>query len=528
MTTAPDMTDMTDMTDQHWADAVAIANIPTLLLVLVHLTGDRHWIEPPYQPTRSQGLGDNDTGGLPDHLQAEIRENALAAINGWRSGIPVALSDPGDEMLVEMLRISIGDDVPAEYSIMIREQLGIKQSTTPLERSDPPPGFRAIIIGAGMSGICAAVRLAEAGVPYVILERDHGVGGTWRQNRYPGCGVDTPNHLYSYSFAKNDWTKYFALRDELHDYLVKVAHDFNVTPHIRFGTTVESAEYDADTRTWSVAATGADGSEQHHTANVVITAVGAFNKPKMPNVTGADTFAGPAAHTAQWPTDGIDLAGRRVAVIGTGASAMQVVPAIADEVDQLIVFQRSPQWAAPFERFRQDVPGPIRFLLQHLPLYHAWYRIRLSWAFNDKLHSTLQRDPEWPHPERSLNAINDGHRRFYTRHIETELGHRQDLLPKVVPTYPPFGKRILLDNGWFRTLAKPNVELVAERVVEVKPDRVVSESGLEYPVDVIIWATGFDVVRFLAPDAYRRSIRPHPGRDVGRRRRPRVHGYRDS
>ena len=530
-----------DGEDPRWAEAVGIANIPTLLTVLVQMTGDLRWLRDPYRPSRTRGLGDNDSGGLPDRVQAEIRQAALDAILAWRAGRPLAIPEPSDELLVEMMSVSLGETVALEYAPMIAHEL---QTAAPVEPSKadgigavvvgddgrplaqpvagrrrpddasrsaakPPPGFRALIVGAGVSGICAAVRLAEIGVDYTILERNQRVGGTWWDNRYPGCGVDTPNHLYSFSFAKNDWSRYFALRDELHQYLERVATDHGVRDRIRFGIEVTSASYDAGIQGWVVEAVAADGARQTFTADILITAVGAFNKPKMPNVKGASTFPGPVAHTARWPSDGLDLEGKRVAVIGSGASAMQLVPAIAPKVGSMVVFQRSPQWAAPFEKFGMAVPEPIRFLLRELPLYYAWYRLRLSWAFNDRIHPALQKDPAWPHPERAVNAINDGHRRYYTRYIVDELGDRQDLLPKVLPGYPPFGKRMLLDNGWFRTMTRPNVELVTEGVAEIDGDRIITSSGAEYRAEVLIWATGFDVVRFLAPMEIRgRSGRP--------------------
>ncbi len=146
-------------------------------------------------------------------------------------------------------------------------------------------------------------------------------------------------------------------------------------------------------------------------------------------------------------------------MIGNGASAMQVVPAIAPEAAHVTVFQRSPHWAAPFEQFHVPIPEPVRQLLREMPIYRAWYRLRLGWAFNDKQHPALQKDPTWPHPDRSLNPINEAHRRALTAYIEAELGDRTDLLDAVVPSYPPFGKRMLLDNGWYRTLRRPNVTL---------------------------------------------------------------------
>ena len=230
---------------------------------------------------------------------------------------------------------------------------------------------------------------------------------------------------------------------------------------------------------------------------MVFSASGIFNPLKVPDIPGLDTFDGPCFHTGNWPAD-VDLTGKRVAIIGNGASAMQVGPEIQDLVQSLTIFQRSPQWAAPFEHFRKPVPDSLRFLLREVPLYRAWYRVRLGWTFNDRVHPSLQKDPSWPHPERSLNAINDAHREYFTRYIRNEVGERTDLLERIVPTYPPFGKRMLMDNGWYRMLTNERVELVTDSVASIGPNRVMTDDGREFEADVLVLATGFDVLRFIS------------------------------
>ena len=502
---------MTSPEDERWRKAISLANVPTLLALLVQLTGDMHWLADRYRPSRSRGLSDNDSAGLGTDVQEEVRAAAADAVLAWYHGAAVALPEPEPELLVRLLSFSLGEPIPAEYGDMIAHEL--RQATAPMvvapqagnvvrtEATMPAEdglGFRVIVIGAGMSGLCAAIELDRAGIDHVVLERHHDVGGTWLENRYPGCGVDVPSHLYSYSFAPHEWTRYFALRDEIHAYFEKVADDFGVRPRIRFGTSVEAATWHDDTQRWAVETITADGARKTLHANAVISAVGAFNKPRRPDVPGMESFEGPSVHTAEWPAEGVELDGRRVAVIGNGASAMQLVPAIAGRVKELVVFQRSPHWAAPFEKFQVPVPEPIQFLLREMPLYRLWYRLRLSWAFNDRSHAALQKDASWPHPERSLNEINEGHRRGLTHYIETELGDRTDLLGKVVPTYPPYGKRMLLDNGWYRALQRDNVRLVSDPVASVHPRHVTTTAG-EVEADVLIWATGFDVIHFLAP-----------------------------
>lgn len=477
-----------------------MANLPTLCCLLVHLTGDRRWIEEPFLPTRVRGMGDNDSGGFPDDVRKEIRSAAFSALSDWFSGKPPLLANPSDDLLVEMMGISLGETVPATYAPMIRNDLHLPPSAPDEKTSpSPPPAFRALIIGAGISGLCAAIELAAAGIPYTIVERHHDLGGVWFENRYPGAACDVPSHLYSFSFAPYDWSRFFAGSREIHNYLEAVADEHDVRRHIRFGLEVVEAHFDEKMGEWAADLIGIDGQRETLRANILISGVGAFNKPRLPDIPGLDLFKGPSVHTACYPEEGIDLEGRNVVLIGNGASAMQVAPAIANKVASLTIVQRTPQWAAPFPKFGKDIPEALRRLLTQVPLYRHWYRLRLSWAFNDKLYEALQQDPSWQGNKRSINVINDAHRQGLETYIKAELGAAQHLLPQVLPDYPPFGKRMLLDNGWFRTLARDNVRLVTGSVTEARADAVVTDDGEAHRADVLIWATGFDVVNLLAP-----------------------------
>ncbi len=488
--------------------AVAAGNVPTLACVLVQLTGDRRWIEPPYIPTRTRGLEDNDDGGLPEAIQQEVRDAAVKAFGEWFAGKPPALPNPDDALLLEMMSVTLGEQIPAEYASMIRHELGLAPG--PDLSVPPPPGFSALIIGAGISGLCAAIAFRAAGIAYTIVERRESLGGVWFENRYPGAACDVPSHLYSFSFAPYPWSRYFAGSREIHAYLEQVADEHDIRRHVRFGHEVIEARFDEAALLWHADVRTPDGHTETLSANIVISGVGAFNKPRIPDVPGLATFAGPSVHTAGYPEEGLDLAGRRVVLVGNGASAMQVAPAIVDDVAALTIVQRTPQWVAPFPKFHQPIPAPLQDLLQNVTLYRLWYRLRLSWAFNDKLYDALQQDPAWEGEGRSINAINEGHRRHLSAYARAQLGERQDLLPRVLPDYPPFGKRMLLDNGWFRALARDHVELVTAGVSEVRPHSVVTSDGVEHPADAIIWATGFDVVNLLAP----MRIKGIGGRDI--------------
>ncbi len=478
-------------------EALTFANIPTLLLLLHQFTGDDKWLQAPYTPARSRGLDDNDTGGLSPEVQDEVRAAAFSAILARRAGTPVAKPNLSGPELIRMMTVSESEPIPADYAEVMVDKLQRFGGVQPAP-VEVPKGFHALIIGAGMSGVAAAIKLSQAGVPFTIIEKQNEPGGVWQSHHYPGCGVDTPGHLYSYSFAGGDWSKYFPHQEEIQDYFHGVAKEHGIAGRIRYGTECLTTRFDADSHTWESRLRLPDGSEEVLVTDVVISAVGTFTTAKWPSIPGLRSFNGPVVHTSEWDPN-LDLRGKRVAVIGNGASAMQLVPAIADTVDTLTIFQRSKQWAAPFDKFHKPVPDSVRFLMSEVPEYAWLYRLRLSWIFDSKVYNSLLKDPDWEHPDRSLNAINDGHRRFFSRYIEEQLGDRTDLIDKVTPQFPPYGKRILLDNGWYRTLTKPHVTLVDNAVTRVDGNQVHSANGDVYEVDVLIVATGYDVVRYLSP-----------------------------
>jgi 4-hydroxyacetophenone monooxygenase len=475
------------------------ANLPTLLMLIYQVTGDSRWLEPPYCPTRSGGLSDHDDGGFSGPIQDEIRSAGAQALFDLQSGQAPAIPVPTPQETSRMLGVCVGESVDLSYGVMFCEEfkrrIGITRDIDIAERV--PAGFHVLIIGAGVSGIIAAQRLGEMGVSYTVLDEHDGAGGNWRDNSYPGAGVDTPSHLYSFSFAPYDWTKHFELRAALEDYLSETFERVGGAANTRFNTKVVEARFDAAAMVWRVEVEDGQGYRDEISANVVISAVGVLNVPSLPNISGMERFTGPSFHSSNWPK-GLDITGKSVAVIGSGASAMQIVPAIADRVEKLTVFQRTPPWVAPFEKFQLPIDDGARYLLRHFPIYRSWYFLKLYWQFGDKVLDSLRKDPSWPHPERSVNARNDGHRQFFTRYISDQLGPRIDLFDKVVPTYPPYGKRILLDNGWYAALLRDNVTLVSEPVCEVVDNGVRVGSGDIYDADMLVWATGFQASRFVA------------------------------
>jgi len=477
--------------DEGLRAALEHANLPSLVPALYQLTGDRRWLSEPYRPTRSRGMDDNDSGGFAPEVAAEIRNAVLDAVARHDAGAPPAVPAPTGEPLRELLELATGEQVPPEYADMAAEDMGFSE---PPARVAPPNDIAVVVIGAGISGMLAAIKLREAGIEPVVLEKNDDVGGGWLENTYPGAGVDTASYLYSYSFVEHDWNAHYGKRDEVEGYLRNVADRYRLREVIRFGTEVVGASYDPDTATWTVRTDAGDELR----ADAVISSTGVLNRPKVPDLPGLEEFTGRIFHTARWPDD-LDLSGKRVAVVGAGASAMQVVPAIAAQVERLTVFQRSPQWVAPNDVYFAEVGEAVHLVMRRVPFYRRWYRTRLAWNLNDRVHPTLDVDPDWPHQDRSINAQNDGHRRVFTRYLESELEGRPDLIEKALPDYPPFGKRMLLDNGWYRTLRRDNVDLVTEGVAEITPTGLRGTGGTEVEVDVIVLATGFHSLKLLYP-----------------------------
>src|SRR3954469_19254879 len=340
----------------------------------------------------------------------------------------------------------------------------------------PPAEVDVAIVGSGFSGLCMAIKLREAGMEdFVVLERGDAVGGTWWFNTYPGCGCDVPSHLYSFSFAPNpDWTRTYSKQGEIEAYLQRVALDFDLGRSIRLGTTVTGAEWDEGARRWQVAT-----HRRTVSARVLVSAAGALSDPKTPEIEGLDRFQGHVFHSARWDHD-YDLKGKRVAVIGTGASAIQFVPAIAPDVAQMHVFQRTAPWIMPHTD--RPISKRERRLYKRFPALQKLARGGI-YSARELLVLGFVKQPR----------LMKGVEKLARKHMDRQISD-PELRRKVEPGYTIGCKRILPSNNWYPALQRDNVELVTDPIARVTERGVVTAGGAEHEVDAIIFGTGFNVI----------------------------------
>ena len=480
--------------------ALEDVSIPTLLLSLVHITGDPRFI----RDFKPMGIFLNEIQGfMSEEDKARARAAALPVLTDYRDrGCP----EPNPlslELIREMMDWAACEHVTDDHLPLILEEMDIdgidprRPAALPIESTAELP---VLVVGCGESGILAGIRLKQANIPFTIVEKNPGPGGTWWENSYPGARVDVANHFYCYSFEpNNDWTHFFAEQYELQAYFADVMDKHGLARHVRWNTEVVAAEWSDHDGMWNVSLRSADGHTDTMRVRALITAVGQLNRTYIPEFDGASSFEGPSFHSAAWDHS-VDLTGKRVALIGAGASGFQIAPTIVGDVERLTVYQRTAQWMFPNAMYHDEVGDGMRWAMRHLPFYGRWYRFLVLWPGSDKGLDAARGDPDYADQDYAVSDINAAARMMFTHWITSQVGEGHELLAKVLPDYPATGKRTLQDNGsWLRTLQRDNVELVRTPIRRITTDGIITEDGVTRDADVIVYATGFRHTDVLWP-----------------------------
>jgi len=477
------------------------AHLPSLLGTLAHATGDLTLLSEEFRPNYIEtAAGFQPQGGLSASAQEKARDIAFNVIQQLRKGVHDARPALERAQVRQIMEYMVGAFSEDHFTLLLNE-LGLPEYTPSLQwhksKLAPQTDFIVAIIGAGLAGVGAAYRLKQAGVPFVILERHHEVGGVWSENNYPGCHLDTSNFNYSYSFNQNPhWKEEYASRAAVLEYLQSSAEKFGLQEHIRFNTEVVAGEYKERDGNWQLTLKQPDGTSELLCVQALISAVGQLNRPNYPAIENLDHFAGHAWHTARWNHE-VDLRGKRVGVIGTGASGFQAIQKIAEVASELTVFQRSPPWVRHTPGYNSLLKDGSRWLFANVTNYHRWFRVYRMWVGMCRRAYT-EVDPSWKHPV-SMSQKNEELRHLMMTDLERSLADRPDLLKKMTPHYPPFAKRCASDDGkWFATLKKPNVKLVTEKITKAQAQGIETADGELHKLDVIVYGTGFKAADFLS------------------------------
>ncbi len=481
-------------------EAIEAADVTCLRAAIYQLTGDPDLLA---METDSNALAAMDRAAPPGLAREEdhalVRKKAVEVLKTLRAGALKPPPPPSPDAFKPLIELFLAEDVPPHLLRFWWEEFG----ADPLPRGfeiDNALGadlqeYNVVVIGAGMNGVTAAIALKAAGLPFKVLEQDPDLGGTWHRNRYPGARVDLASLSYCYTHEPfYPWKHYFAEQPELVDYFRHCVSKHDVAGNFQFNTRVTGLKWDAAAKLWEIEATGPNGVECFK-ARFVISAIGLFGRALWPKIEGSESFQGKTMHSAEWDAD-YDFSGKRVAVIGTGSSGVQLVAPLAEKAMELSIFQRTPTWIANVPSYRAPVSQAQRWLVDNLPYYRNWLRIAAVFGIGDVYSAALDIDPAWKDPH-SVNAANHKLRTNLLNYVESKIGHRPDLMAKCVPDYPPLSKRLPKDNGWYDAVLQDHVSLVTTPIERITPDGVLTADGEERLFDLIVVATGFNATDFL-------------------------------
>lgn len=487
--------------DERLAELVAQAELPVLLAAIAAATDDVSALEPGLRPPLTPvDTTPHPHGGMTPEQQERARELALAGLIRLRDeGITSvgALDAERVDAILEFLTDGREEWVPSLKHELNVSAEGKGAPDWTAEEALRTRDFPVLIAGAGVGGVAAAHRFLQAGLPITVVEAGPAVGGTWLKNRYPGVRLDTPTFGYSYSFAqKGDWPHQFAEGGEILEYVQEVADRAGIVPHTEFGTRLVSAVWNEEAGAWDVTTETSAGTRVRR-FSAVISAVGQLDRPNIPDFPGLEDYRGRTVHSQEW-TEDITWAGKRVAVIGTGASAYQIVPAIAHDAAELVLFQRSAPWMLPAPNYHDPMTDGFRWFTEKVPNYAQWYRLWMVLGGIPGRFHTVTAEDDWAGAPLSVSAKNQEVRDELIARLREQFAAREDLAAIAVPGYPPGAKRMLRDNGvWAEALQRETTTVVTAGIARFTERGIVDGAGIEHEVDLVVLATGFKPSDYL-------------------------------
>jgi 4-hydroxyacetophenone monooxygenase len=491
-------------TDETIDDAVRHADPMVLRGLLYQLTGDESIAATESGTVIIRNVELNVLKKASD--VALIQSKAAAFLKTYRDQGAGDISSGPPERLQRSLSLAAGTDIPeCEFDLWL-EQLALDPWVRKLDWPETPPeqdlsNFKVAVIGAGMGGLNAAVQLKHAGIPYFVIEKNEDVGGTWFENRYPGARVDTPSRTYTHTYGVDfEYPNPYCPQRENLRYFRWVADQFDVRKDITFKTEVKSVIWDEQAKLWEIKAEGPDGLSTWR-VNAVIASVGFLSRPNLPDIEGIETFAGTSFHTARWPQE-LELKGKRVAVIGSGATGYQMVPELAEMVGHTYVFQRTPSWCFENKRYLEPFPPQVNWLDRNFPYLTNFIRFRVSHITGPEFAmKTVRIDPKFK-DEHARSALNKNMREAQLAFLRRKLAKRPDLIEKMTPVAPPYSSRpVIVDASYciYDALLRDDVTLVTQPIRKITRRGIEVEGGVEYALDIIVYATGFKANDFLWP-----------------------------
>jgi 4-hydroxyacetophenone monooxygenase len=482
-------------------DAAIDALDPTMaLMALIQITGDRTLLHQYWDAIdgRQEELietfvdihAHEERPTIDPAVASEIRERLRAAVKAEKPAVMPQLDKP---MFRRMSRLLLGQDLPEMSVDVAFQHAGFTTDTRVRKAADVPPAdFKVLVVGGGMMGINAAIKLQQAGFDFTVLEALDQVGGNWLTNTYPGAAVDTPSRIYSFSFEPNaSWTQFYPRGPEFLSYLDRVTDKYNLRDRIQFGTWVEGAEWDEGRKIWTVKAVR-NGKPETYECNVLIMAVGPNNNPNYPKVKNLDSFKGPVIHSAAWDHS-VDLTGKKVVLVGTGCSGVQVATAIADKVGELIIVQRQPEHIIPNPQAHAPVGELERWAMEYIPFVAQWKRLQSLHSQMRDMHGMIMKDEEYAAKTGGFGPINDGMRMMCEGYLKSHFPDNPEMVELLTPNFPVFAKRPILDCGFYDTLKKPNVSIVRGELAEADADAVILADGTRIECDVLLLSTGYNL-----------------------------------